>query len=133
MKLLANDRADFYKSKPVIVNVSVNPLINQDSSLKCVYFDGRLEVDGLNWAEYIVHHRVYKETKYCNSKPCNGHPDIVIGPVADGKVITANAIRVIKGELSSSDFYQNLAEASWFPHYKQIVFGQNAIKYLNPL
>lgn len=85
---------------PVIMNINVKTAINTDSSLKCVYFDGSWAVDGKEWAEFIVHHRIEKDSLYCTNSYCNGHPDIMIGPVADGNAISLNAEKVRNGKIS---------------------------------
>lgn len=88
---LAATRADGYPNAvPRVININVHPDINQDSTLKCVYFDGDKNIDGLEWANFIVHHRVLKDKLKCISTVCNGHPDIIIGPVADGKAISTS-------------------------------------------
>jgi len=35
--------------------------------------------------------------------------------------------------MSLEDFYDEITQAKWFPAYKQIVFGERAIKYLEPV
>ncbi|OXS58129.1 uncharacterized protein DUF3990 [Bacillus sp. V-88] len=118
---------------PIIIEVLVDKEIHTDQSLKCVYFDGRLEVDGLEWAEYIAFHRVKKDKKLCTIHPCENHPDIIIGPVADGKSVSKYAHDVYKGLLSIEEYYSIITKSSWFPEYKQYVFSDHAIKYLSPV
>jgi Protein of unknown function (DUF3990) len=119
--------------KPVVIEISVDRRINQDRSLKCIYFDGSLTKDGLEWAEFIVFHRVNKDKKLCIKHPCNGHPDIIIGPVADGNAITKYAHDAYNGKITLEEFYKIVTKASWFPKYKQIVFNDKALKYLKPV
>jgi len=131
--LLSITRASMHRAKPCVISIRVNPDINQDSSLKCVYFDGDKNTDGLEWARFVVHHRVLKDKSECTTDICNGHPDLVIGPVADGRAVTAYAFDVFNGLMSLEDFYDEITQAKWFPAYKQIVFGERAIKYLEPV
>jgi len=133
-QLLSITRASMYPdAMPCVIAIRVHPDINQDSSLKCVYYDGDKNTDGLEWASFIVHHRVLKDKSRCTTEICNGHPDIMIGPVADGKAISAYANNVYNGQMSIEDFYNEITQAKWFPDYKQIVFGERAIKYLTPV
>lgn len=125
---LANTRAKMYQSQPLLLTVEVNREINFDSKLKCVFFDGI--DDGLDWANYIVHHRTKKDKNLCNISPCDGHPDIIIGPVADGSDVTALAHQVAQNQLKLEDFYSHISKATWFPKYRQIVFSGKALKYL---
>lgn len=132
--LLSKTRAsNFPGVVPCVISIRVHPDINYDNSLKCIYFDGDRATDGLEWASFIVHHRVLKDKSHCITDVCNGHPDIMIGPVADGKAISAYAIDVYNGKMSLEDFYDEVTQAKWFPDYKQIVFGERAIKYLTPV
>ncbi|WNR44234.1 hypothetical protein [Paenibacillus roseipurpureus] len=89
------------------MDIIVNQAINNDSSLKCVWFDGSWDIDGKEWAEFIVHHRLEKDSLYCTNSYCNGHPDIMIGPVADGNAISLNAEKVRDGKISIKEFYDN--------------------------
>lgn len=131
---LAKTRAaGFPTASPCVIDVKVHPDINCDSSLKCVYFDGDKSTDGLEWANFVVHHRVLKDKLKCTTDICDGHPDIMIGPVADGHAISTYAIDVFNGEMGIEDFYDEITQATWFPDYKQIVFGERAIKYLEPV
>lgn len=132
----AKSKADSFEDElvsPVIIGIQVNQQINKDSDLRCLYFDGRLEVDGLQWAEYIAFHRVMKDKKFCINDPCVGHPDIIIGPVADGNAITTYSHQAYNGDISIDKFYSVITQSNWFPDYKQYVFSQRAIKYLNPV
>ncbi|WP_407269659.1 DUF3990 domain-containing protein [Radiobacillus sp. PE A8.2] len=126
---LSETRAKNYSAKPVILNIEVDQLINSDTSLRCVYFDGKN--DGLDWAKFIVHHRVNKDKRYCFKEPCEKHPDIMIGPVADRKYITALA-HGVKSHSELIYFYKEIKKAPWFPQYKQIVFSGRVLKYLRP-
>jgi hypothetical protein len=59
--LLSKTRAsNFPGVVPCVISIRVHPDINQDSSLKCVYYDGDKNTDGLEWASFVVHHRVLK-------------------------------------------------------------------------
>ena len=132
----AKTKAEGYENasvSPVILEVLVDKQINKDTSLNCLYFDGDLEVDGLKWAEYIAFHRVNKSKNKCTTSPCNGHPDIVIGPVADGLAISKYAHDVMNGSLPLEEFYNIITKSSWFPGNKQYVFSDKAIKYLAPV
>lgn len=121
---LAKTRASGYDDcQPYILDIKVDQQINSDSSLKCVFFDG---IDRLDFARYVVHHR---SLLTCNVEPCNIHPDIIIGPVADGKV-SVNANRVLSGKISIEEFIDEISKAEWFPEYRQIVFGPRTVKYL---
>lgn len=132
--LLATTRAAGYPTVvPNVITINVHSDINSDRTLKCVYFDGARNIDGLEWANFVAHHRVLKDKSKCTSDICNGHPDIIIGPVADGNAISAFAIDVYNGEMSLEDFYDEITQAAWFPDYKQVVFGAGAIKYLRPV
>lgn len=132
--LLSITRASrFPGAEPRVIAIHVRPDINQDQFLKCVYFDGNKDGDGLKWAHFVAHHRVHKDKSKCVNDICNGHPDIMIGPVADGKAISAYAHDVYQGRMSLEDFYDEITQAEWFPDYKQIVFGEGAIKYLEPV
>jgi hypothetical protein len=131
--LAATRAAGYPTASPNIITISVHPDINQDSTLKCVYFDGGRNIDGLEWANFIVHHRVLKDKLKCISDICNGHPDIMIGPVADGNAISSYAMNVYNGKMSLEDFYESITQANWFPDYKQIVFGAGGIKFLRPV
>lgn len=95
------------------------------------FFKGDISTYGLEWARFIVHHRVLKDKVNCTNEVCNGHPDIMIGPVADGHAISAYAEDVYRGEMSIEAFYDEITKAKWFPDYKQVVFGDKAIKYLS--
>lgn len=131
---LAKTRAaGFPTAVPRVIVIKVHPDINYDSSLKCIYFDGDKSIDGLEWANFVVHHRVLKDKLKCTTDICDGHPDIMIGPVADGNAISSYAMDVFNGEMSLEDFYNEIIQATWFPEYKQIVFGERAIKYLEPV
>lgn len=131
---LARTRASIVPTAtPRLIEINIDLNINQDRSLKGVYFDGNKQKDGLEWANFIVHHRVLKNLSECTRHICNGHPDIMIGPVADGNAITAYAIDVYNGKMKLEDFYHEITQATWFPNYKQIVFGKRAIKYLKPV
>lgn len=118
---------------PVVLDIRINRQINNDSSLKCVYFDGRLEVDGLEWAEYVAFHRVKKDKVHCVTDICSGHPDVIIGPVADGNSISNYAHSAYNGNMSLKDFYEIITQSHWFPDYKQYVFNGKAINYLEPV
>ena len=121
---LAKTRAGGYENcQPLILDIRVDQTINFDQSLKCLFFD---ETHGLDLARYIVHHRALLT---CNVDPCRIHPDIIIGPVADGKV-SLHAYKVISREITIEEFFDNISKADWFPAYRQIVFGPRAVKYL---
>lgn len=90
-------------------------------------------MDGIKWAEYIAFHRVNKDKQYCIQYPCDGHPDIIIGPVADGKAITAYAHKAYNNIISYEAFYNLITRSKWFLHYKQIVFYSRSLKYLTPV
>lgn len=132
--LLSKTRAsNIPRAVPIVLTIKVHPDVNQDSTLKCVYFDGDKYTDGLEWAKFVVHHRVLKDKSKCTTDICNKHPDIMIGPVADGTAISAYAIDVFNGKMALEEFYNEITLAKWFPNYKQIVFGERAIKYLTPV
>ena len=130
-RILASTRAKIFNSKPIVISITVDSNINRDSTLKCLFFDGNINIDGLEWAEFVVFHRVNKEISRCSREPCNGHPDIIIGPVADGSAVTFYAYKVFKGDMTLLEFYYHVTKARWFPNYKQVVFGSKAIKYLS--
>lgn len=134
VEALAHTRASGYPAAvPRVIHIHVHPDIHQDGALKCLYFDGRKHLDGLQWADFVVHHRVLKDSVNCVATPCNGHPDIMMGPVADGNAISIYANDVFNGEMDLEKFYDIITQARWFPDYRQVVFGPRAIKYLRPV
>lgn len=117
----AKTKADGFKLsniRPVVIDIHVNPKINQDTSLNCVYFEGNINKDGLEWAEFIVFHRVMKDKKNCTTSPYHNHPDIIIGPIADGNAITSYANDVHIGIVPIKDFYNEVTKSNWFPDYR---------------
>lgn len=116
-----------------VIEIHISPKINKDSTLKCIYFDGDIKKDGLEWAEFIAFHRVFKDKNLCTVKPCIDHPDIIFGPVADGNAISKYAHDAYNNRISIEDFYSIITKSEWFPNYKQYVFHNNAIKYLQPV
>jgi hypothetical protein len=127
---LAVTRAMAQNSTPRILTLEVNDEIYKDRNLNWKTFEGN-SIDLKDWTQFVAHHRGYNGEEECTKEPCLTHPDVIIGPVADGTLINVQAQKLIRNEMTLDDFIASIIKAEWFPNYRQVVFGENAIKYLS--